>query len=261
MSWIDDRLNEYFAWLRDNTIVKEHSLTGCSVISTPFEGLFNDNIQIYAKHEKGEIILSDDGETLDNLSLAGVDISRSPQRKQYFDIILHNYGITLNGDELITKAKDHDFPIKKHNLISAISEIGDMSIMSKPIISSVFKEDVGKYLTDQDITYTPQFTLKGATGLEFTFDFQIAGREKEILIKPFNTLTQSMVERFLFGWDDVRDIREAESQKKLDSIAIINDTQSELNSEFINALESKNAGVILWSQRHTPPSIQKLNVN
>ena len=97
MSWLDDKLNEYFAWMRDNTIAKEDPLTGWSVISTPFTGLFNDNIQIYAKRENGEIVLSDDGETLENLSLAGLDISRSQQRKQYFDLILHNYGVILNG--------------------------------------------------------------------------------------------------------------------------------------------------------------------
>ena len=56
MSWLDDKLNEYFAWMRDNTIAKEDPLTGWSVISTPFTGLFNDNIQIYAKRENGEII-------------------------------------------------------------------------------------------------------------------------------------------------------------------------------------------------------------
>ena len=39
-------------------------------------------------------------ETLENLSLAGLDISRSQQRKQYFDLILHNYGVILNGVEL-----------------------------------------------------------------------------------------------------------------------------------------------------------------
>nr|DAP59036.1 MAG TPA: protein of unknown function DUF1829 [Caudoviricetes sp.] len=261
MSWLDDKLNEYFAWMRDNTIAKEDPLTGWSVISTPFTGLFNDNIQIYAKRENGEIILSDDGETLENLSLAGLDISRSQQRKQYFDLILHNYGVILNGAELTIKARENDFPRQKHNLISAIAEIGDMSVMAKHTVASMFKEDVQNYLDEQNIIYTPQFIAKGSTGLEFMFDFQIAGKEKEIVIKPFNMLTQGMVERFLFGWDDIRAVREKQSQKKLEGIAIINDTSTDPKPELIGALESKRANVILWSQRHTSLSQQKLKAS
>lgn len=261
MSWLDDKLNEYFAWMRNNTIAKEDPLTGWSSISTPFTGLFNDNIQIYAKRENGEIILSDDGETLDNLSLSGFEISKSPQRKQYIDNILHNYGVTLNGTELTIRTKDSDFPIQKHNLISAIAEIGDLSVLAKHTVASMFKEDVQNYLIEQNIIYTPQFIAKGATGLEFMFDFQIAGKEKEIVIKPFNVLTQSMVERFLFSWDDIRIVREKQSQKKLEGIAMINDTNTNPKEELISALESKNASVVLWSQRHTPSSIQKLHIN
>lgn len=248
--------------MQNNTIVKEDSLTGWIAISTPFVGLFNDNVQIYAKREKGEIILSDDGETLQNLSLSGVEISRSPQRRELVNCILANYGVSLQeGNELVVKAKDSDFPRQKHNLISAILEIGDMSITAKHSIASMFKEDVRNYLADQNIIYTPQFIAKGATGLEFMFDFQIAGKTKEIVIKPFNTLTQSMVERFLFGWNDIREVRAKQSQKTLEGIAIINDTDSAPKEELLNALKSKNANVFLWSQRHKPASIELLKVS
>lgn len=260
-NWIDDRLKEYYAWMRDNTLVKEDSLTGWVAISTPFVGLFNDNIQIYAKRENNGIILSDDGETLDNLALAGVEIARSQHRKQNVDYILSNYGVELSNGELIIKANNSNFPRQKHNLISAISEISDMSIVAKHTVASMFNEDVATYLEEMDITYSRSFIARGSTGLEITFDFQIAGKTQEVIIKPFNTLTRSMVERFIFGWNDIKPVRENQSHKVVKGIAIINDTNSDPKDELLHAIRSQDADVILWSQRHKTEARALLSVN
>jgi hypothetical protein len=49
-------------------------------------------------------------------------------------------------------------------------------MMAKHTVSSLFKEDVKFYFDEQNIIYTPQFIAKGSTGIEFNFDFQIAGK-------------------------------------------------------------------------------------
>ena len=260
-NWIDDRLKEYYAWMRDNTLVKEDSLTGWVTISTPFVGLFNDNIQIYARRENNEIILSDDGETLDNLALAGVEISRSQQRKQNVDYILSNYGVELSDGELMIRANNGNFPRQKHNLISAISEISDMSIVAKHTVAAMFNEDVAAYLEEMDITYSRSFIARGSTGLEITFDFQIAGKTQEAIIKPFNTITRSMVERFIFGWNDIKPVRENQSHKVVKGIAIINDINSDPKDELLHAIRSQDADVILWSQRHNSEARALLSIN
>lgn len=78
MEWIDNKIAEYYSWLKDNTAIKEDKGTGWFSVSTPFVGLFNDNIEIFIKKvSESEIILSDDGETIGNLKMSGVDISRS----------------------------------------------------------------------------------------------------------------------------------------------------------------------------------------
>jgi hypothetical protein len=103
----------------------------------------------------------------------------------------------------------------------AISEINDMYMLNKLSISSVFKEDVKSFLDAQDIIYTPQFISKGKIGLEFTFDFQIAYKQKEIIIKSFDRLNRQNVPNFLFTWDDVKSCREQITGKSLKGIAII----------------------------------------
>lgn len=51
MTWIDDRIQQYYAWMKDNTIVHEDNGTGWCSVSTPFIGIFNDHIQIFIKKE------------------------------------------------------------------------------------------------------------------------------------------------------------------------------------------------------------------
>jgi len=258
MNWLDTSITNYYNWLREKTIVTKDEQTGWSTITTPFLGLFNDNIEIYAKLDNEKIILSDDGMTLSNLELAGSPVMRSPKRKEWLDMVLVNYGITLNDNELQVSGTEKDFNQKKHNLICAISEISDMGMMAKHTVSSLFKEDVKVYLDEQNIIYTPQFIAKGSTGIEFTFDFQIAGRQKELVLKSFNSLNKINVPNFLFGWEDIKPTREKLTGKELKGLAIVNNTDKEIKQEYLDALESKGANYILWESRYNPEMIEKL---
>lgn len=260
MNWINNLMDNYYAFLKEKTLVTTNNSSEWIEISTPFVGLFNDTIDIYAKKEGNKIILSDDGNTLRDLELSGLETSRSPKRKEILDRILINYGVKIGNDELIIEATEKDFPQKKLNLISAISETSDMYYLAKHTVASVFREDVQHYLDEQELIYTPYFISKGSTGLEFTFDFQIAYRNTEIVIKSFNSINKMNLPHFLFTWDDIKKVREQQTQKNIIGLAIINDIDREINDEYLTALESKGAKHILWSQRHTPENIHKLKV-
>lgn len=258
MNWIDENIKMYYDWLREKTAIRTDASSGWTMISTPFVGMFNDYIEIFAKLENGKMILSDDGQTLSNLELAGAQVNRSPKRKEYLDTILLNYGVTNKDNELQVCGKEKEFCPKKHNLLSAIIEISDMAMLSSNSVSSLFKEDVRAFLDERKIIYTPQFIAKGATGIEFSFDFQIAGRDKEIVIKSFNSMNKINVPNFLFSWDDVKPLREKISGKQLKSLAIVNNIGKDLKQEFIDALKSKDAEIILWDERYQPTSLEKL---
>lgn len=43
-----------------------------------------------------------------------------------------------------------------------------------------------------------------------------------------------------------------------ESLAIINDTDREINTKYIEALQSKGADYMLWNKRHEPAFTQKL---
>lgn len=257
-NWVNELIDNYYDFLKGRTSVITETGTDWAVISTPFIGLFNDTLEVYAKKENGKILLSDDGVTIKNLELIGSQISRSPKRKDLLDRILLNYGIQMLDGEIVTEANENSFAQKKHNLISAISEINDMYMLAKHTVASVFKEDVQAYLDEQEIIYTPQFISKGSTGLEFTFDFQIAYKNKEIVIKSFNSVNKLNIPNFLFTWDDIKSVRERVTNKQVIGLAIINNEDKEVSAEYLEALKSRNADLILWTERHVPENITKL---
>ncbi len=258
MSWIEPLMDEYFQFLREKTQITHLPSNEWVQISTPFLDAFNDTIDIYVKKSNGTLLLSDDGQTLRNLELNGVSISRSPKRRQMLDRILLNYGVTLRGKELTTEGNEKSFPQKKLNLLSAIHEANDLFVLARPTVGSLFREDVGNFLDEQDLIYTPFFISRGATGLEFTFDFQIAHRRVEVLIKAFNSVNKYNLPHFLFAWEDVRGVRERQTRKSVVGLAFINDSEREVKGEFLEALQHRQAEYILWSQRFAPENIQKL---
>lgn len=254
MNWVNTYVDNYYNWLREKTFIQKDTNTDWFLINTPFVGAFNDTIEIYAQKNGNHLKLSDNGETMSNLELQGLHIQGSKRRRAILDTILINYGVKTENGELTIEANVDDFSQSKHNFLSAIIEINDLYVLSNHNVASIFKEDVRNYLDSHDIIYTPDFISKGTTGLEFNFDFQIAQKNKEIVIKSFNTINKSNLPTFLFAWDDIKPVREKITKKNVNAIAIINDIDKEVRTEFLDALKAKNADYILWSERESEES-------
>jgi len=254
LNWVNTYVDNYYNWLREKTFIQKDTNTDWFLINTPFVGAFNDTIEIYAQKNGNHLKLSDNGETMSNLELQGLHIQGSKRRRAILDTILINYGVKTENGELTIEANVDDFSQSKHNFLSAIIEINDLYVLSNHNVASIFKEDVRNYLDSHDIIYTPDFISKGTTGLEFNFDFQIAQKNKEIVIKSFNTINKSNLPTFLFAWDDIKPVREKITKKNVNAIAIINDIDKEVRTEFLDALKAKNADYILWSERESEES-------
>ena len=260
MSWVNPLIQEYYSWLKSKTVIIPDEKTEWVAIQTPFIGLFNDVIEMYAQKKGERIILSDNGETFHNLDLVGISLKRSSERKNLAERILLNYGIQQQGLELITETTAQNFAQKKHNFLSAILELNDLYVLSENNVASIFKEDVRTYLDSQKIIYTPDFISKGSTGLEFMFDFQIAGRENELVLKSFNTINKQTLGSFLFSWDDIKSVREKVSKKNVAAIAVLNNEEKPIKVEYLEALKAKKANYIIWSDRFNEENLKKLQV-
>lgn len=259
MNWEDSVVDEYLKFLKDQLRVHEVD-DGWFSITTPFLNPFNDFIEIYIGKNGGKFTLTDGGETVSNLEILGGNITKKGRRKDVFESILRNYGIRFQDGELLVQAEFNNIARAKHNLLSAIIEVSDLSFIalsSKSLSSKIFTDNVRDYFDKFDIITTPKFKSTGATGLKMTFDFQIAGRRTEILINTFNSLQQNNTALFLFNWGDIREARQRDTGKAVRGIAIINDEVNMVQSEFITALTQKHADFVLWSKREQNDSLDK----
>ena len=91
MIWANELINEYYGWLKSKTVIIPDLSTEWVAIQTPFIGLYNDVIEIYAQKKGINIILSDNGETLNNLELVGASVSRIGERRMIAERILLNF--------------------------------------------------------------------------------------------------------------------------------------------------------------------------
>ena len=125
MNWLNEGVNEYYEWLKKRTFVQKDGTTGWSVVSTPFVGLFNDTIDLFVKlQQNGNVVLSDDGNTLSNLELLGVNFKSSTGRRDILDRVKLNYGVSVAKDgEMSKTVVRKDFAQGKHDMIRAILEL------------------------------------------------------------------------------------------------------------------------------------------
>ncbi|GAE83395.1 hypothetical protein JCM10512_1665 [Bacteroides reticulotermitis JCM 10512] len=230
------------------------------MVSTPYAGLFNDSIDLYVKKSRDVVVLTDNGETIDNLSLMGVDLSKG-KRRELANSISNLNGVVIKNGEIRVECDMSDFYKAKHNILMAILDISNMQYLSKPNIKSIFREDVERFFNKKEMIYTPNFIVKGKSGLEYKFEFQIAGRADEMLIKTFDEIRQDGLERFLFSWGDVKESREKDTNgKNVRGLAIINDTISEPNPVFLDAMKSKGTEIQYWSKRQSSDFKNAFNV-
>ncbi len=238
-----DLVNDYIEWLRQK--IKVEAIGEFCEITTPFLDRHNDQIQVYLKKVDNMFILTDDGYTLGDLRLSGLEIE-GEKRKQILSSILNGFGAKLKGDEIIMEANPEEFPQKKHNLIQAMLAVNDLFVLTKTAVADIFKEDVEKYLRIHQIRYTPSVKLVGKSGLDHLIDFVIPESKirHERIIKVVNNPTRQYIAATIFTWTDIREFR-----IKSDAYTVLNDNEQKINPELVSALQKYNIKPIFWSKR------------
>lgn len=239
----------YYDWLADNTVVDFDPMTEWCCVTTPFLGSMNDHIEIFIKRDGDRITMSDDGMTLWNLELEGVNVMKSPTRRELVKALELNFGIRFDAEEITMATTVEDFSKSKHDFLQALQQVSDLRMTKRKDVVSMFSEDVKTYLDRSDVIYTPNYELTGESGLLYRFDLQIAGRKSETVVKAFNSLRQSAVAELLFGLHDTRKKREETSRKRMEWVAMVNDVDRKPQKEYLAAFGEYGVRTLLWSQR------------
>ncbi len=237
-------VNDYIEWLRQKIIVEE--IGDVCEITTPFLDRHNDQLQIYMEKIDNGFILSDDGYTITDLKLSGCEFN-TEKRIHMLNAILNGFGVHRKGDEIFVEARPDNFPQKKHNIIQAILSINDLFVMAEPIVASLFKEDVERYLRFNEIRFTPSVNFNGNSGFVHFFDFVIpASKAKaERIIRAINIPNRQNITSLIFSWTDTKQVREPDST----AYGVLNDTEKPISSDLISALTKYGIKALPWTKK------------
>jgi Domain of unknown function DUF1829/Domain of unknown function DUF1828 len=237
-------LDQYVAWLKDKTVLR--SLRDWVEITTPYLDRHNDYLQIYARQDNGNFVLTDDGYTLNDLRLCGCNLD-SRRRQELLAMTLAGFGVHLKGDALEVSASRENFALRKHNLVQAMLAVNDMFYLASPVVTSLFYEDVLNWLELHQIRYTPRVKFTGTSGYDHLFDFVIPKSQSkpERLLRAINRPNRDTAEAMVFAWFDTREARAKDSR----AYAILNDSERVVPSAALDALRSYDVTAVVWSNR------------
>ena len=238
-------LDQYAQWVRDRSILREVNEQYVE-ITTPYLDRHNDYTQIYVRKDNGGFVLTDGGETIQDLRASGCDLETS-KRKDLLTVALNGFGVRREGDTLQVRATPHDFPLRKHNLVQAILAVNDLFYLAVPVVASLFLEDVTAWLELHDIRFTPNVKFTGRSGYDHTFDFVIPAsrRAPERVLRAVNRPSRDLAESLAFSWVDTREVRAATSK----FYAVLNDEYRLPSASIVDALRNYEIVPVLWSRR------------
>jgi hypothetical protein len=242
---IEKLLNDYRAWLKEKTTLRE--VDGSWIeITTPYLDRHNDALQIYARQENGGYLLTDDSYTIHDLEASGCNL-HTEKRRDLLKMTLNGFGVKIDKEALQIRATAESFPLRKHNLIQAMLAVNDLFYLAKPVVESLFYEDVIAWLDGNDIRYTPKVKFTGISGFDHLFDFVIpkSRKQSERILQAINRPTRDSAEAFIYAWSDTREVRSPESK----AYAILNDEEQPISSSVVEAFRNYHIKPVPWSQR------------
>ena len=249
---IQKLIDDYTAWLKSQ--ISYDKVGEYFEITTPFLDNNNDYLQFYIKCDGDDIYFTDDGITLNNLTMNGVRLNRN--RKDYLNKMLYQYNIKLQNDELTAKSSIKTFPQTKHLFVQAMLKIEDTFSLTSSRTQSLFFDDIQSFFTDKEIYYTDNVQFAGISGFSHKYDFllQRTKNKPERLCQAVNIPNKNNMSNILFSWNDTKQTRNDESQL----ILILND-QKGISKGVVDGFKSYGASVIKWSEREKPENIDQLS--
>jgi hypothetical protein len=243
---IEKLLNDYRAWLRDKTTLRE--VNGDWVeITTPYLDRHNDALQIYARAENGNYVLTDDSYTIHDLEASGCNL-HTDKRQDLLTMTLNGFGVRINNEAIEVHASPENFAARKHNLIQAILAVNDLFYLAQPVVESLFLEDVVAWLDGNDIRYTPKVKFTGISGFDHLFDFVIpksASKQPERIVQAINRPTRDTAEAFIYKWSDTREVRPQDAK----AYAVLNDLGQSISGGVVDAFRNYQIEPVPWSRR------------
>jgi hypothetical protein len=242
-------IDSYVNWLRQGLSVEE--VGGACELTSPFLDRHNDHLQVYARRQNGNIVLSDDGYILSDLRTSGLEVD-TPKRKMVLDSVLNGLGVRVENNQLIVEASAKNLGQRLHSLVQAMLAVNDMFVMAQPRVASYFFEDVRAFLDSHDVRYTARVKLAGKSGYDHGLDFVIpkSRQRPERLLQAIAAPKRDNISAYLWTLSDTRSARGGGSAQEGEAYAFLNDQEQPVGGDVIEALHAYRVIPAVWSERN-----------
>ncbi|AMY06052.1 DUF1828 domain-containing protein [Staphylococcus condimenti] len=257
MKIIEEKMDEYFKWLKQNYKYKQ--LDNSTEITTPFVNHLNDAIRIYLDFlPNKKIRLSDDGLTFNELELFGIDINTKTRRK-LIESILNQFALRVEDEEIIADINNKEFAQAKHNMIQGILKIYDLTLTAKPNVSNLFYEEVYSFLFEEEIVGTNSVSISGESGIKYTIDFIVppTKTKPEVLIDFANNLDFNKITSDSFAFRDVKNSRLSRNNQFPKMNVIANDIDNPITERVRQAANYEDIKILNWSDKESIVNLLK----
>lgn len=242
---IEKLLQDYHVWLRDKTTLRQVN-GGWVEITTPYLDRHNDALQIYARAESGGYVLTDDSYTIHDLEASGCNLD-TDKRQDLLRMTLNGFGVRRRDDALEVHATAETFPSRKHSFVQAVLAVNDLFYLAKPVVESLFFEDVVAWLDANEIRYTPAVKFTGISGYDHLFNFVIpkSRKQPERIVQAINRPTRETALSFINAWTDTRQTRPPDSK----AYAMLNDREQPVSGGVVDAFRNYQIRPVPWGER------------
>ncbi|MGX7096391.1 DUF1828 domain-containing protein [Gemella bergeri] len=240
----------YLGYVKENTHI--NLLEGDShEVITPYINTYGEGISFTIKFDGNHYVLTDDGFTLWDLQLNGINLSKKNKRHELLKSILSYNGLELNGEEIIKKARKHNLGQSIHDMTQALLNIYDLTLLHPQAVQNHFLDDVRNYFNDnKDYNVFPELSITGKSKLEHKFNFLMMSKGQYKLVQVHEKITKDKMHFILSSWLDTTENR-AKTYGRNESLSIIisPDGYNDLKDEYKDALDEYNIKIINFEEK------------
>ena len=248
-----DFATQYGEWLNSRLKASVHN--GATELSTPILDPMNDGMRVYIEPRNGGYYLHDDGLTLENLSLHGIDLRGSEKRSGFADSIVKSSGVTIHSDRIETTANEGNLPQRVHFLLMAMVRINDLWLTTRSAPQGLdFFERVCAFLDEKGVRYSVNLSIPGRT-VEHPIDIVVPlTRRRERFIKLIGTPSVNTAKVVSFSWIEIEQVRPTSERVILlnDQLQDENGGGRSVSDQTVSILKGYSTGIYRWSERNEP---------
>ena len=226
------------------------TMNGYTRIRTPYLYPDGDVIDLFLSQEKGEMTLTDLGETLRWLRSQSIAQRRSPKQTQLVQDICVNHGVEQFRGMLMVRVKHSDnLSSDLTRLAQAAVRVSDLWFTMRTRAVETITDEVRDFLEVRKIPFEHGETLPGRSGRIWTVDFHIRQPRRSALMCVLSTASRAAArgisERVTAEWQDLSHFKVG--PEALAFVSLIDDSADVWSPEDLR-LVGELSQVAFWSK-------------